>query len=87
MPEQLLGLKHHRLRPQQFIKFLSFSGLGLEYGDVPCAGTITGIGKVHGVDVMVRHGTAFLIQVAHARKLATTKHLRAPIFYPELCLF
>ena len=64
MPEQLLGLKHHRLRPQQFIKFLSFSGLGLEYGDVPCAGTITGIGKVHGVDVMVRHGTAFLINHA-----------------------
>ena len=32
--------------------FLS-AGLGLEYGDVPCAGTITGIGKVHGVNIMV----------------------------------
>jgi len=32
---------------------LPYLGLGLEYGDVPCGGTITGIGKVHGVDVMV----------------------------------
>lgn len=30
------------------------AGLGLEYGDVPCAGTITGIGKVHGVHIMVK---------------------------------
>ena len=29
----------------------------------------------------------YSIQVAHARKLATTKNLRTPIFYSELCLF
>jgi len=30
-----------------------FPGLSLEYGDVPCGGSITGIGKVHGTDIMV----------------------------------
>ena len=29
------------------------AGLGLEYGDVPTAGMVTGVGKIHGVDVMV----------------------------------
>merc|ERR1719400_2708474 len=29
------------------------AGLGLEYGDVPCGGVVTGDGKIHGVDTMI----------------------------------
>merc|ERR1719400_1246724 len=29
------------------------AGLGLEYGDVPCGGVVTGVGKIHGVDTMI----------------------------------
>jgi len=29
------------------------AGLGLEYGDVPCGGCVTGVGKIHGVDTMI----------------------------------
>jgi len=29
------------------------AGLGLEYGDVPTGGVVCGVGKIHGVDVMV----------------------------------
>ncbi|XP_023321293.1 methylcrotonoyl-CoA carboxylase beta chain, mitochondrial [Eurytemora carolleeae] len=29
------------------------AGLGLEYGDVPCGGTVCGVGRIHGSDVMI----------------------------------
>ena len=29
------------------------AGLGLEYGDVPTAGTVAGVGKVHGIDCLI----------------------------------
>jgi len=29
------------------------AGLGLEYGDVPTGGLVAGVGKIHGVDVMI----------------------------------
>jgi len=29
------------------------AGLGLEYGDVPAGGVVTGVGKIHGVDTMI----------------------------------
>jgi len=29
------------------------AGLGLEYGDVPCGGCVTGVGQIHGTDVMI----------------------------------
>ena len=54
------------------------AGLDLEYGSVPCAGTVTGIGQIHGVDVMlvandatVKGGTSYPITV--------TKSLRAQV--------
>ena len=36
------------------------AGLGLEYGDVPTAGTVAGVGKIHGVDVMITVGFRML---------------------------
>ena len=29
------------------------AGLGLNYGDIPAGGTIAGVGKIHGVDILV----------------------------------
>lgn len=29
------------------------AGLGLEYGDVPCGGTVAGVGTINGTDVMI----------------------------------
>ena len=52
--------------------------MGLEYGDVPCAGTVTGIAPIHGVNCMiaandgtVKGGTSYPITV--------TKSLRAQV--------
>ena len=56
------------------------AGMGLEYGDVPCAGTVTAVGVVNGADVMivandgsVKGGTSYPITVTkslHAQQVA-----------------
>jgi len=47
------------------------AGLGLEYGDVPCGGTVCGVGRIHGTDVMliandgtVKGGTFYPITIS-----------------------
>ena len=53
-----------------FLEFSALAGLGLEYGDVPCAGLVTGIGRVSGKlcvvianDATVKGGTIYPITV------------------------
>ena len=54
----------------EFLEFSAFAGLGMEYGDVPCAGLVTGIGYVSGKpcvvianDATVKGGTVYPITV------------------------
>ncbi|XP_050689313.1 biotin-dependent 3-methylcrotonyl-coenzyme A carboxylase beta1 subunit-like [Eriocheir sinensis] len=53
-----------------FLELSLLAGLGMEYGDVPAAGSITGIGRIHGTycvvscsDGTVKSGTFFPITV------------------------
>ena len=53
-----------------FLEFSAFAGLGMEYGDVPSAGLVTGIGRVSGKlcvvianDATVKGGTVYPITV------------------------
>ena len=62
----------------EFFEVSTTAGLGLEYGDVPGAGTVTGIGMIRGILVMIiasdgslKGGTSFPITV--------TKSLRAQV--------
>ena len=65
-----------------FFEICSTAGLGLDYGDVPGAGTITGIGMIRGNLVMIvasdgtlKGGTSYPITV--------TKSLRAQVISPN----
>lgn len=63
------------------------AGIGLEYGDVPCAGTVTGIGRVSGAHVVViasdgtvKGGTSYPITVTKSlRAQAVASELRLPV--------
>ena len=67
----------------------STAGLGLEYGDVPCAGTVTAVGVVNGVDVMivandgsVKSGTSYPITVTKSvRAQELSRRLGLPVLY------
>jgi 3-methylcrotonyl-CoA carboxylase beta subunit len=52
------------------------AGMGLEYGDVPCGGTVAGIGQVSGIPVMflcndatVKGGTSYPITVTKSLRI------------------
>ncbi|KAG0720513.1 Methylcrotonoyl-CoA carboxylase beta chain, mitochondrial [Chionoecetes opilio] len=69
-------LKHLLDPDSEFLELSLLAGLGMEYGDVPAAGSIAGIGRIHGVycmvscsDGTVKSGTFFPVTV--------TKNLRA----------
>uniref|UniRef100_A0A8C5QIH8 methylcrotonoyl-CoA carboxylase n=1 Tax=Leptobrachium leishanense TaxID=445787 RepID=A0A8C5QIH8_9ANUR len=58
------------LDDQAFLELSPFAGLGLTYGDVPAAGCLSGVGKIHGIwcvfvanDATVKGGTAYPITV------------------------
>ena len=62
----------------EFFEVSTTAGLGLDYGDVPGAGTVTGIGMIRGILVMIvasdgslKGGTSYPITV--------TKSLRAQV--------
>lgn len=55
----------------QLWELCSTAGLGLPYGDVPCGGTVCGVGHIHGTQVMVlandgtvKGGTFYPITIA-----------------------
>ena len=52
------------------------AGMGLEYGDVPCGGTVAGIGRISGIPVMllcndatVKGGTSYPITVTKSLRI------------------
>ena len=52
------------------------AGMGLEYGDVPCAGTVAGVGQISGIQVMllcndatVKGGTSYPITVTKSLRI------------------
>ena len=52
------------------------AGMGLEYGDVPCAGTVAGVGQISGIPVMllcndatVKGGTSYPITVTKSLRI------------------
>lgn len=54
----------------EFLEFSQFAGLNLEYGNVPCAGVVSGIGQISGQlcvivanDATVKGGTIYPITV------------------------
>lgn len=51
-------------------------GLGLEYGDIPCGGSVTAIGQIHGVHCMIvaNDGT---VKGGATYPIGVTKSLRA----------
>ncbi|XP_070563024.1 methylcrotonoyl-CoA carboxylase beta chain, mitochondrial-like [Ptychodera flava] len=70
---------------EDFIEFSPFAGLGLQYGDVPAAGVITGVGWINGVpcmitanDATIKGGTLYPIGVKkqlRAQEIATLNRL------------
>ncbi|XP_077981563.1 methylcrotonoyl-CoA carboxylase beta chain, mitochondrial-like [Glandiceps talaboti] len=70
---------------KDFLELSPLAGMGLEYGDIPATGTITGIGWVHGVpcmiiahDATVKGGTMYPISVKkslRAQEIATMNRL------------
>jgi len=68
-----------------FLELSSMAGHGLYDGNAPCAGIITGVGQVHGADVMVvandatvKGGTYFPVTVKkhlRAQEIALENHL------------
>ncbi|XP_070765211.1 biotin-dependent 3-methylcrotonyl-coenzyme A carboxylase beta1 subunit [Enoplosus armatus] len=55
---------------EDFLELSPFAGLGLQYGDIPSAGCLTGIGRINGLwcvfianDATVKGGTAYPITV------------------------
>ncbi|KAK2569525.1 Methylcrotonoyl-CoA carboxylase beta chain [Acropora cervicornis] len=70
-----------------FLELSQFAGLNLEYGDVPCAGVVSGIGEVSGRlcviianDATVKGGTIYPIAVK--KQLRAQEVAKADIF-PE----
>ncbi|XP_035766635.1 methylcrotonoyl-coenzyme A carboxylase 2 [Neolamprologus brichardi] len=58
------------LDDEDFLELSPFAGLGLPYGDIPSAGSITGIGRINGLwcvfaasDATVKGGTSYPITV------------------------
>uniref|UniRef100_A0A8C6WM36 methylcrotonoyl-CoA carboxylase n=1 Tax=Neogobius melanostomus TaxID=47308 RepID=A0A8C6WM36_9GOBI len=58
------------LDDEDFLELSPFAGLGLPYGDIPSAGSLTGIGRINGLwcvfianDATVKGGTAYPITV------------------------
>ncbi|KAK8384186.1 hypothetical protein O3P69_009137 [Scylla paramamosain] len=78
-------LKHILDPDSDFLELSLLAGLGMEYGDVPAAGSITGIGRIHGTyclvsssDGTVKSGTFFPITVTknlRAMAISGTNHL------------
>lgn len=68
-----------------YLELSLFAGLQMEYGDIPRAGAITGIGKVHGIwcmvvanDATVKGGTVYPITLQkqlRAQEIANQNHL------------
>lgn len=74
-------IKHILDDDSEFFEICTTAGIGLDYGDVPGAGTVTGIGMVRGCLVMIiasdgslKGGTSYPITV--------TKSLRAQVWIP-----
>ena len=60
----------------EFLEICLTAGMGLDYGDVPCAGTVAGIGKISGIPVMllcndatVKGGTSYPITVTKSLRV------------------
>ncbi|VDI30437.1 3-methylcrotonyl-CoA carboxylase beta subunit [Mytilus galloprovincialis] len=78
-------LKHLLDDDADFLELSMFAGLQMEYGDIPRAGIITGIGKVHGKwclvvanDATVKGGTVYPITLQkqlRAQEIAEQNHL------------
>ncbi|XP_076083662.1 uncharacterized protein LOC143054517 [Mytilus galloprovincialis] len=78
-------LKHLLDDDADFLELSIFAGLQMEYGDIPRAGIITGIGKVHGKwclvvanDATVKGGTVYPITLQkqlRAQEIAEQNHL------------
>lgn len=51
------------------------AGLGLEYGDVPTGGVVAGVGKIHGVDIMITANDA-TVKGGALYPITVTKTLR-----------
>ncbi|XP_063408614.1 methylcrotonoyl-CoA carboxylase beta chain, mitochondrial-like [Mytilus trossulus] len=78
-------LKHLLDDAADFLELSMFAGLQMEYGDIPRAGIITGIGKVHGKwclvvanDATVKGGTVYPITLQkqlRAQEIAEQNHL------------
>jgi len=72
-------------RDSPFLELSPLAGYGLYNGSAPCGGVITGVGQVHGIDVMVvandatvKGGTYFPITVKkhlRAQEIALENHL------------
>ncbi|KAI8509018.1 hypothetical protein Bbelb_128660 [Branchiostoma belcheri] len=69
----------------EFLELSPLAGMGMEYGDIPAAGMVTGIGVVSGVrclvtghDATVKGGTSYPIQVKkglRVQEIAQENHL------------
>ena len=59
-----------------FFEICLTAGMGLDYGDVPCGGTVAGIGQISGISVMlmcndatVKGGTSYPITVTKSLRI------------------